>query len=181
MPAGSRNPQMFVGIGTPDGQEAIDDSADALKVIASGASGGTLALAEITVQSSQAVTSSGSANGTSFTNPGHRGALFFFNVSSRASSGGQSPTLDVRVHGQDPVSTNFFSLPGASFAQVTTSTSAQTLLVYPSAPASSGSSFRTVAAALPRTWRIQWVAENLDSGGGQPGTYEFTVGAIYIP
>lgn len=181
MPAGSNSPQLFVGLGTPDGQIMSDDSADALKFIESGASGGRVAISDITFQSSQAITSSGVTNGSSFVNPGARGALFYLNVSSYTGSGGQSATLDITVQAKDPVSGTFFNLPGAAFTQVTTSTNAQTLVVHPAIPNDSGTGFRRRPGPLLRVLRWQATAQALDSGGGQPGSYEFTIGGTYIP
>lgn len=174
-------PQMIVGFNTPNGQNVANDSADALKVIQHGASGGQVALVGFTVQSSQAVTSSGSTNGATIVNPGARGALFFLDVSSRSASGGQSPTLDIVVQGQDPVTNGWFNLPGAAFTQVTTSTNTQVLVVHPTVPNDSGTGFRRRPGPLTPNFRLQWTTQNLDSGGGQPGSYEFTVGGVYIP
>lgn len=174
-------PQMFVGLGTTDGQIMSDDSADALATIQAGSTGGRVALVDITVSSSQAVTSSGAANGTTLINPGARGIMMHLDLSSRSSSAGQSPTLDIVVQGQDAVTTGWFNLPGAAFTQLTTATSQEVLVIHPSVPNDSGTGFRRRPGPLPRTFRLQWTAQNLDSAGGAPGTYEFTVGGTYIP
>lgn len=177
----TETPQMIVGFSTPNGQSIANDSADAVKMIQHGASGGQVALVGFTVSSSQAVTSSGSTNGATLTNPGARGVLLYLDVSSRAASGGLSPTLDILVQGQDPVTSNWFNLPGAAFTQVTTSTSAQVLIIHPTVPNDSGTGFRRRPGPLTPNYRLQWTTQNIDSGGGQPGSYEFTVGGVYIP
>jgi len=136
---------------------------------------------EVTVQSSQAVTDSGVINGATITNPGARGVMLFLDVSSATASAGQSPRLDILVQGQDPATNNFVNLPGAAFTQVASTTVQQVLIIHPSIPNDSGTGFRRRPGPLPRNWRLQWDGSALDSGGGEPSTYEFTVGGVYIP
>jgi len=181
MTTGARGPQQYVGLGTDAGQSVIDDSADAVPFIQTGNSGGRVSLSEITVQSSQAVTSSGAINGTAIVNPGCRGIMLFLDVSSHNASTGQSPTFDLVVQGQNPANSTYVTLPGASFTQVASTTNQQVLVIHPAIPNDSGTGFRRRPGPLPRSWRLQWTAQNLDSGGGDPGSYEFTVGGIYIP
>src|SRR3990167_2187309 len=179
MTTGPRGPQQYVGLGTDAGQSMADDSADAVKMIQTGNSGGRVTLSEITVQSSQAVTSSGVTNGTTIVNPGARGIMLFLDVSSAVSSTGQAPRLDIVVQGMNPANSTFVNLPGAAFTQVASTTNQQVLIIHPAIPNDSGTGFRR--APLPRSWRLQWDGSALDSGGGVPSTYEFTVGGIYIP
>src|SRR3972149_5246100 len=56
MVSGPSSPQMFVGLGTPNGQGIVDDSADAVPFIQTGNSGGRVSLSELTVPSSPAGT-----------------------------------------------------------------------------------------------------------------------------
>ena len=181
MVSGPSSPQMFVGLGTPNGQGIVDDSADAVPFIQTGNSGGRVSLSEITVQSSQAVTSSGAINGTAIVNPGCRGIMLFLDVSSHNASTGQSPTFDLVVQGQNPANSTYVTLPGASFTQVASTTNQQVLVIHPAIPNDSGTGFRRRPGPLPRSWRLQWDGSALDSAGGVPSTYEFTVGGIYIP
>src|SRR3990167_1637520 len=128
MTTGARGPQQYVGLGTDAGQSVIDDSADAVPFIQTGNSGGRVSLSEITVPSSQAVTSSGAINGTVISeseNPGCRGIMLFLDVSSHNASTGQSPTFDLVVQGQNPANSTYVTLPGASFTQVASTTNQQ--------------------------------------------------------
>ena len=173
-------PQIYTEVVGRDGGALTDSAAGAFKTIQAGSSGGVISVTGITVQASVAVASSGAVNGTTIVNPGARGAMLILDVDSEASSAAASPTLDIKVQGVDPATSSFFDLPGAAFEQVTTSTTMETLTIHPGVPADSGEGFKRAPGVLPPSWRVQWTAQSMASGS-TGATYEFTVGAVYIP
>jgi len=63
---------------------------------------------------------------------------------------GGSPTLDIKLQTQDPVSKLWIDLPGASFAQKTTASGLSELVVYPGVAETANVS---VSDVLARVWR----------------------------
>ncbi len=175
-------PQGYLEIVTRLGDPTADDSADAFKISPVGSSGGRIDVANVSLASSTAITSSGTTTVASATvNPGARGAMFQMNVSSQSASAGASPTLDVKVQGHLPQdTTSWFDLPDADFNQVGTSTGDQVLILYPGSAADSGSAYRRTSTPLTPTFRLRATANTMDSGS-TGATYELTLGAVYIP
>lgn len=115
-----------------------------------------------------------------FTNPGAQGAQLYLNVSAADNSGG-SPTLDISVQAQDPVSTaTWVALPNAAFQQVGAATSTQILILHPNVPEDSGTGWRRRVTVLPNTYRLSVSAQTLASGNSG-SSYTFSVGATLIP
>lgn len=119
----------------------------------------------VTAEASSAKTATGA--GAAQTNFNARGALLFLNVSAAS---GTTPTLDVRVQVQDPISLAWFDLPGAAFPQRTAVSTAM-LEVYPGLVDAANV---RVGRALPRTWRLAWTL------GGTTPSFTFSVGVQYV-
>lgn len=84
---------------------------------------------------------------------------------------GTTPTLDVKIQAKCPVSGVYVDIPGASFAQKTT-TGADSLLIYPGVTETAN---RDVSSVLPTIFRAVATL-----GGGTP-TFAFTLTCGLIP
>lgn len=134
-----------------------------------GISGGTispLTVAGTTALASAARTTTGASG--ALTNNSGRGALFFLNVTAAT---GTTPTLDVRLQVQDPVSLAFIDLPGCAFAQITTATGLRMIEIAPGLPEAANV---RVNRALPRVYQIAWAIT------GTTPSYTFSVGIAPI-
>lgn len=85
-------------------------------------------------------------NGEDFTNKGHRGINLFLDITAKS---GTSPTLDIKLQAKDPTSGNYFDVPGAAFAQKTTTGQAM-LTIYPGIGETANVSVSDVLAAIYR-------------------------------
>lgn len=174
-------PQQYVSLVDSTGGSISNTISGAVNTESVGSSGGSIAgVQALAAVSSTAITSSGTTTNGPFTNPGFSGALLHLNLSSVSNSAAASPTLDITVQGQDPATSSYYNLPGASFTQITTSTSEESLVIHPSIPNDSGTGFRRRPGPLPNNWRLSVSAQSLDSGS-TGATYEYTVGVTYIP
>ena len=127
-------------------------------------------IAGVAVEASSAKIASGNS-AAAITNANGSGVLLFVNVTAAT---GTTPTLVVRVQVQDPVSTNWVDLPGASTASITAATGTTPVLLA-IAPDLNEVANSKVNFALPRTYRLAWVI------GGTTPSFTFSVGAQYIP
>lgn len=119
----------------------------------------------LSVEASSAKTATGS--GTAQVNYNAKGVILYINVSAAS---GTTPTLVVNVQAQDPVTSNWITIPGASTASLTGITAVQ-LAVYPGVTVAANTA---VSYPLPRNWRVSWTI------GGTTPSFTFSVGAQYI-
>lgn len=121
----------------------------------------------LSVEASSVKAASGNS-AAAIVNHNARGVQLVINVSAFA---GTSPTLVVNVQVQDPVSSAWVTIPGASTATITGN--GQTLLtVYPGATPVANS---VVSQPLGRNWRLAWTI-----GGTASPSFTFSVGALYV-
>lgn len=120
---------------------------------------------EATVFASAARTST--TNSTDQVNRFARGVRLHLNISAAS---GTTPTLDLKVQTKDAVSGTYIDLPGAAFAQKTT-TGSDDLTIYPGVAETAN---ETVSDVLSRTWRV------VATIGGTTPSFTFSVGAAYI-
>lgn len=106
-------------------------------------------------------------NSADLTNYNHRGVRLFLDITAIS---GASATLDVKVQTKDSVSSGYFDLPGAAFAQKSTVTS-DDLTIYPGIAETAN---ETVSDVLGRTWRI------VATIAGTTPSVTFSVGAQMI-
>lgn len=138
-------------------------------VAGAGITGGTispLTVAGVSIEASSAKTATGNS-AAAITNASGNGVLLFLNITAVS---GTTPTLDLKVQVQDPVSSLWFDVPGASFAQ-RTATGTGILCIMPGVVEAANSK---VSYPLPRTYRLAWTI------GGTTPSFTFSVGAQYI-
>lgn len=125
---------------------------------------GDLGIDEWVYQASHVAT--GSEDLADQTNPGYKGALFFWKVSGV--TGGTSPTFTLSVHWKDPASGSYGTL--ASFGPES-GTFEKIYFVGPEDMAASGGQ----RIYLPKVWRIQ------STFTGSPTNVTWSLGVCYIP
>lgn len=76
----------------------------------------------------------------------HRGVIFTLNISAAS---GTTPTLDVKIQMKDNVSGVYIDIPGAAFAQKTT-TGTDSLVLYPGVTVTAN---RSVSTVLPSCFK----------------------------
>lgn len=147
---------------------SIVSNVDALFSVYDATSDETVVLApnaEATVLASAVRTAT--ANSADQVNRFARGVRLFLNITAAS---GTAPTLDIKVQTKDPVSGVYLDLPGAVFAQKTT-TGSDDLTVYPGVAETAN---ETVSDALSRTWRV------VATIAGTTPSFTFSVGAAYL-
>lgn len=99
------------------------------------------------------------------TNERWRGVRLILDITAKS---GTNPTLDVKVQGKDPVSGNYYDIPGAAFAEQSTVTTVE-LVIYPGVAETANVS---VSDVLPEVWRV-----HATTGGTDTPTFTYSVGA----
>lgn len=98
---------------------------------------------------------------------GFRGVVLHLDVTAAS---GTTPTLDVKIQGQDTLSGNWFDLPGASFTQKTT-TGSDELYIYPGTAETAN---EKVSYSLPNNFRA------VATIGGTTPSFTFSLGASFV-
>jgi hypothetical protein len=115
------------------------------------------------------VAQSATLNGQKIENLGHhRGIKLYLDITAVT---GTNPTLDVKLQSFDKLSEKWFDIPGAAFAQKTT-TGQSTLTLYPGSPETANESLSDV---LPDTWRT------VVTIGGTTPSFTFSLGGCLLP
>lgn len=147
--------------------------AGALRVtLASDSTGQVVALGNVGANSVTGDTGAKTAtgNGTAMTNTANKGVQIFIDLGTVS---GTSPTCTFKVQGSVDGGTNWFDIPGAATASLTSSVDVG-IMVYPGVAVTAGSTTTGTTAtanmALPRTWRVVWTV-----GGTTPS---FTINSI---
>lgn len=146
-------------------QRAFDSVANKLRV-----DPGAPELEEFAVLA--AGTRTASFDGAAFTNARHKGLRLYLNVSAR--SGTLSPTLDVKMQTQDPVSLNWADVANAAFPQITVA-GMLVLVVYPGINQSVLGGTSRVSSVMARRWRL------VHTIGGTAPSFTYSVGGLYLP
>lgn len=108
-------------------------------------------------------------NSADQTNPREwRGLLLFLSITAAS---GTTPTLDITVQVKDPTSEIYVAIPGAAFAQKTT-TGTDTLMLYPGIGETAN---REVSVAIGTTWRV------VATIAGTTPSFTFSLTADYLP
>lgn len=89
-----------------------------------------------------------------------------------SAASGTTPTLDTKIQTQDPESGDGVDLVGAAFAQLTTTSAALDLVVYPGIAETNN---RSVSDVLPVRWRV------VATIGGTTPSFTLTIGGEYLP
>ncbi len=107
------------------------------------------------------------ANGADVGNEGYKGAVFILDITAAS---GTSPTLDVTLEWKDPISEKYFAIPGAAFAQKTT-TGTDSLVVYPGVAETANES---VSDVLSETFRA------VATITGTTPSFTFSLGVSFV-
>lgn len=107
------------------------------------------------------------ANSTDQVNYAAKGIYLVLDITAAS---GTTPTLDVKLQGLDPVSAKYVDIPGAVYAQKTT-TGTSSLVLYPGVTESANAQ---ESHPLPLDWRAVATI-----GGGTP-SFTFTLAGSYL-
>lgn len=98
----------------------------------------------------------------------YRGVIFTLDITAAS---GTTPTLDVTIERFDVLSGKWVALPGAAFAQKTT-TGTDDLTIYPGIAETAN---RSVSDVIGEAYRVVWTI------GGTTPSFTFSIGAVFIP
>jgi hypothetical protein len=98
-----------------------------------------------------------------------KGGILLLNVTAVS---GTTPTLDCKVQLRDHASATYIDLPNAAFAQKTTASGMDSLIIYPGATVAAN---RSVSSVLGTFWRAACAI------AGTTPSFTFTLGVTYLP
>lgn len=101
---------------------------------------------DITILSSAARTATTNSNQQGFQGDNAVGAIFHLDITAVS---GTTPSMTVKIQGQNPVSGSWYDIPGAAFA-AKTAAATDTLVVHPSVTTAVG---QASAQVIPRVFR----------------------------
>lgn len=151
---------------TDDGSSAMDDTSNSAKVTVVDPAGTNIGNAAVTALAS--TSRSTTTNSSDMTNPGARGIWLVLNITAAT---GSTQTLDCKLQRKEEgVSDVYVDLPDGAWAQASTAGSAE-LIVYPGVAETANVS---VSDALTRTWRA------VATFGGTSPVFTFSIAGNYI-